>query len=136
MNDGSPDRTSEVTMATVYLSLGDRVSLVSWQEAMKFVSQYGVDKVRLLEFVKNRGKGGAVRMVSAPLLRTPSGLLTSILCRPSPFPQGTLSARGERILMVDADGATEIADLVRLEEAMDEITKDFVSCWRVETGQY
>ena len=34
------------------------------QEAMKFVTKYGADKVRLLEFVKNRGKGGAVRMVS------------------------------------------------------------------------
>ena len=30
---------------------------------MKFVSQYGADKVRLLEFERNRGKGGAVRMV-------------------------------------------------------------------------
>ena len=33
------------------------------QEAMKFVTQYGTERVRLLEFVRNRGKGGAVRMV-------------------------------------------------------------------------
>ena len=45
VNDGSRDGTSEV--------------------ALKYVRQYGVEKVRLLEFVKNRGKGGAVRMVRA-----------------------------------------------------------------------
>ena len=44
VNDGSKDRTSAA--------------------ALKYVERYGVDKVRLLEFVKNRGKGGAVRMVS------------------------------------------------------------------------
>ena len=32
---------------------------------MKFVSQYGTDTVRLLEFERNRGKGGAVRMVKS-----------------------------------------------------------------------
>lgn len=44
VNDGSPDGTA--------------------QEALKFVHKYGVEKVRLLDFTKNRGKGGAVRMVS------------------------------------------------------------------------
>ena len=44
VNDGSRDRTAEV--------------------ALKFVQQYGTDKVRLLDFARNRGKGGAVRMVS------------------------------------------------------------------------
>lgn len=43
VNDGSKDGTSDVVL--------------------KYVRQYGVDKVRLLEFVKNRGKGGAIRMV-------------------------------------------------------------------------
>ena len=33
------------------------------QEALKFVAKYTTEKVRLLAFVKNRGKGGAVRMV-------------------------------------------------------------------------
>ena len=50
------------------------------QEALKFVEKYGTEKVRLLEFVKNMGKGGAVRMVSQSLL-TPSPALT-----PSPPP--------------------------------------------------
>lgn len=40
--------------------------------------------------------------------------------------QGCLSARGERILMVDADGATEITDIENLEKAMDGIAKDYV----------
>lgn len=43
VNDGSKDGTSDVVL--------------------KYVHQYGVNKVRLLEFVKNRGKGGAIRMV-------------------------------------------------------------------------
>lgn len=45
VNDGSKDATSKV--------------------AMNYVQRYGAEKVRLLEFVKNRGKGGAVRMVSS-----------------------------------------------------------------------
>ena len=40
--------------------------------------------------------------------------------------QGTLSARGERILMVDGDGATAIADIEKLEVAMDKMAKDHV----------
>ena len=36
----------------------------SLQVAMKYVEEFGVDKVRLLKFDHNRGKGGAVRMVS------------------------------------------------------------------------
>lgn len=45
VNDGSPDNTS--------------------QEALKFVRKYGTEKVRLLDLARNRGKGGAVRMVSS-----------------------------------------------------------------------
>ena len=38
--------------------------------------------------------------------------------------QGCLSARGEKILFLDADGATEIKDMQRLEKALDEVTSD------------
>ena len=38
-----------------------------------------------------------------------------------------MSARGERILFLDADGATEVADMERLEEALDSIASDHVS---------
>ncbi len=43
VNDGSPDKTAEV--------------------AMQLVERYGTEKVRLLDLAKNRGKGGAVRLV-------------------------------------------------------------------------
>lgn len=80
VNDGSPDKTAE--------------------EALKFVQKYGTSKVRLLDFVRNRGKGGAVRM-------------------------GSLSARGERILFLDADAATQVADMEGLEKALDDIAPDY-----------
>ncbi|XP_064405059.1 dolichyl-phosphate beta-glucosyltransferase-like [Halichondria panicea] len=69
------------------------------QEAINFVQQYGCDKIRLLELDKNRGKGGAVRM-------------------------GCLSVRGERVLFLDADAATDIKDVARLEKALDALTTD------------
>lgn len=46
VNDGSTDKTSDV--------------------ALGYVEKFGVEKVRLLEFTHNRGKGGAVRMVGRP----------------------------------------------------------------------
>ena len=38
--------------------------------------------------------------------------------------KGCLSTRGERILFLDADGATRIADIEKLEKAMDGLTKN------------
>lgn len=35
-----------------------------------------------------------------------------------------MSARGKTILFLDADGATEIKDMQRLEKALDELTSD------------
>lgn len=114
---------------------------------MKFVSKFGCEKVRVLEFVKNRGKGGAVRMVWDTLSSIPlsdwlyriihilkycilysmlSGCLFQIVYSHSLI-QGCLSTRGERILFVDADGATKIADVERLEKALDALTTDNVS---------
>ena len=43
VDDGSKDATSKV--------------------ALKYVEQYGTQKVRVLTLKKNRGKGGAVRLV-------------------------------------------------------------------------
>eukprot|EP00124_Ichthyophonus_hoferi_P000684 Ihof_evm13s27 gene=Ihof_evmTU13s27 len=61
--------------------------------------KYGANVVRVLKQDKNRGKGGAVRL-------------------------GMESARGKMLLMVDADAATKIADVERLESALIEHTKD------------
>ncbi|XP_074649893.1 dolichyl-phosphate beta-glucosyltransferase-like [Tubulanus polymorphus] len=77
VDDGSKDKTSKV--------------------ALDYSIKYGCDKVRVLTLVKNRGKGGAVRL-------------------------GMFSARGKSLLFADADGATSFPDLVKLEESLNEIT--------------
>ena len=56
----------------------------------------GADAVRLVRMEKNSGKGAAVR-------------------------RGALCARGARLLMMDADGATKVSDLDRLDEALDSL---------------
>ncbi|CAH2244645.1 dolichyl-phosphate beta-glucosyltransferase [Pararge aegeria] len=66
--------------------------------AEKYVQKYGSDKLRCLNLIKNRGKGGAVRL-------------------------GILSSRGATILFADADGASKFEDLVKLEAALKEMTK-------------
>ncbi|KAJ7997476.1 hypothetical protein DPEC_G00229410 [Dallia pectoralis] len=76
VDDGSKDRTTEV--------------------ALQYTKKYGEDKVRVLTLVKNRGKGGAVRM-------------------------GTLSSRGRLILMADADGATKFADVEKVEAGLHQV---------------
>ena len=38
-----------------------------------------------------------------------------------------MSARGQRLLMVDADGASKFSDLDKLERAMDEEKVDIMS---------
>nr|CAG4636438.1 EOG090X0BIY [Eubosmina coregoni]SVE70002.1 EOG090X0BIY [Eubosmina coregoni] len=79
VDDGSTDKTTEV--------------------ALQYTSKYGCDKVRVLTLVKNRGKGGAVRL-------------------------GMLSSRGKQLLFADADGATKFEDITKLQTTLDSITKD------------
>nr|XP_015823815.2 dolichyl-phosphate beta-glucosyltransferase isoform X1 [Nothobranchius furzeri] len=76
VDDGSRDKTTEV--------------------ALRYTRKYSADKVRVLTLVKNRGKGGAVRM-------------------------GTMSSRGKLILMADADGATKFSDIEKLEAGLKDI---------------
>ncbi|CAF2709111.1 unnamed protein product [Rotaria sp. Silwood2] len=73
------------------------------QIALKYTAQYGIDIVRVLTLDANRGKGGAVRMVSA---------------------------RGQWILFADADGATTFSDFTKLEKkALDGMkNNDVVIC--------
>lgn len=61
-------------------------------------AERGGKSIRLVRLAKNRGKGGAVR-------------------------HGILHSRGERILFVDADGASRFEDLELLEKEMDEAEK-------------
>uniref|UniRef100_A0A8C5GT14 Dolichyl-phosphate beta-glucosyltransferase n=1 Tax=Gouania willdenowi TaxID=441366 RepID=A0A8C5GT14_GOUWI len=76
VDDGSKDKTTEV--------------------ALRYTRKHGAEKVRVLTLVKNRGKGGAVRM-------------------------GVLSCRGKLILMADADGATKFADINKVEAALNNL---------------
>jgi dolichyl-phosphate beta-glucosyltransferase len=86
VNDGSKDTTSDVVL--------------------KYTDKYTSDRIRLLEFEVNRGKGGAVR-------------------------QGVLVARGEKVLFCDADGATTFEDvellIKKLDSHKDDENKEFGS---------
>ncbi len=79
VDDGSRDETSKIALGAT--------------------SKYGAEYVRLLKLVKNRGKGGAVKL-------------------------GMLRSRGKYLLMVDADGATKISDLEKLETGMKELERE------------
>jgi len=67
--------------------------------ALSLASSYPSSDIRVVKLRRNRGKGGAVK-------------------------HGFLHARGERILMVDADGASRFEDLEELWKEMDKTEKD------------
>lgn len=73
----------------------DRTAELTLQYSKKCTTKV----VRLLDLQVNQGKGGAVQ-------------------------QGMLHARGEYLLMVDADGATEIQDFAVLEQRLKAVEKD------------
>lgn len=64
--------------------------------ARTYTDRYGAERVRVLESRQNGGKGAAVK-------------------------KGMLVARGHRLLMADADGATRFRDVELLERRLDEI---------------
>eukprot|EP00898_Chlorokybus_atmophyticus_P008536 jgi/Chlat1/8684/Chrsp88S08063 len=66
------------------------------QEAFRYVRKFGLDMVRVVRLTANRGKGAAVK-------------------------KGMMSARGQLLLFMDADGATEVTDFEKLEAAIQEI---------------
>ncbi|KAJ3669625.1 hypothetical protein LUZ60_011575 [Juncus effusus] len=67
--------------------------------AFEYVKKYKIDNVRVLLLGRNHGKGEAIR-------------------------KGMLHARGEILLMLDADGATKITDLEKLESQIQMFTKN------------
>lgn len=69
------------------------------QEALKYSERLTTEVVRVLTLKQNQGKGGAVQ-------------------------QGMLHARGQYLLMVDADGASEIRDLDKMEQRLKAVEKD------------
>jgi dolichyl-phosphate beta-glucosyltransferase len=67
--------------------------------ALSLAQAHSESDIRVVKMDRNVGKGGAVR-------------------------HGFLHARGERLLMVDADGASQFEDLDLLWEAMDGLERD------------
>ncbi|VFQ88390.1 unnamed protein product [Cuscuta campestris] len=67
-------------------------------EAFKFVKKHTVENVRVVLLGRNHGKGEAIR-------------------------KGMLHSRGELLLMLDADGATKIEDLEKLENQIFAVAK-------------
>jgi dolichyl-phosphate beta-glucosyltransferase len=65
----------------------------TYKVALQYTAKEGPNKIRVLKLAKNHGKGGAIK-------------------------KGMLRARGKLLLMADADGATRISDVERLEEAI------------------
>ncbi|KDP44960.1 hypothetical protein JCGZ_01460 [Jatropha curcas] len=68
--------------------------------AFGFVKKYTVDNVRVILLGKNHGKGEAIR-------------------------KGMLHSRGQLLLMLDADGATKVNDLEKLEDQIHAAAKEF-----------
>ncbi|KAG5533408.1 hypothetical protein RHGRI_027544 [Rhododendron griersonianum] len=66
--------------------------------AFDFVRKYTVENVRVILLGRNHGKGEAIR-------------------------KGMLHSRGELLLMLDADGATKVDDLEKLEKEILEVAK-------------
>ncbi|XP_072746583.1 dolichyl-phosphate beta-glucosyltransferase [Anoplolepis gracilipes] len=85
-------RASEFTYEVIVVSDGSTDKTVNI--AQYYASKYNT--LRVLNLVKNRGKGGAVRL-------------------------GMLSARGSALLFADADGATKFSDLQKLDESLTEV---------------
>ncbi|GBP07087.1 Dolichyl-phosphate beta-glucosyltransferase [Eumeta japonica] len=65
--------------------------------AESYSKKFGSDKIRCLNLIKNRGKGGAVRL-------------------------GVQSSRGAVILFADADGASKFEDITKLESELKNLT--------------
>lgn len=63
------------------------------EEAFKFVKKHGVDAVRVLSLPGNKGKGYAVKA-------------------------GIMCTRGKEVLFMDADGATGVSEIEKLEKSM------------------
>ncbi|XP_073126326.1 uncharacterized protein [Henckelia pumila] len=67
--------------------------------AFDYVKRYTIDNIRVVLLGRNHGKGEAIR-------------------------KGVLHSRGELILMLDADGATKVSDLEKLENQILALAKE------------
>lgn len=148
VDDGSKDQTTEVIILNIFWNMLTGILLqthfcktfhrykqryvwrinslsLSHQVALRYTRKYGADKVRVLTLVKNRGKGGAVRMVRM-LVHVMCEyryriLERSLICIDFSHIKGTLSSRGRLILMADADGATKFSDIEKVEAGLNDL---------------
>jgi dolichyl-phosphate beta-glucosyltransferase len=91
-------KSSSFTYEIIVVSDGSKDNTV--KTSLEYSKKYGAEKFRVLELIKNRGKGGAVRL-------------------------GMLSSRGKFLLFADADGATKFSDYSKLEASMQKLTKSW-----------
>jgi len=96
-NKNSNENNPPFTFELIFVDDGSKDGTSN--KILSYQSQYGLNRVRLLKLKKNLGKGGAVQ-------------------------QGMLHARGEILLMVDADGATKFKDLELLEQGLRDIINE------------
>lgn len=92
-------RSADFTWEVIFVDDGSRDRTA--EIGLSYSNTYGTDRVRVLSLQQNQGKGGAVQ-------------------------QGMLHARGQYLLMVDADGATDVRDFEKLERRLHEIERDGV----------
>jgi len=97
--EGRKQRDPKFTYEIIVVCDGSQDS--TSRVALDYSKKFGTDKVRLLKLAVNRGKGGAVT-------------------------QGILRARGEKIIFADADGATAVEDVEKLEKSLESIQKNGV----------
>lgn len=90
---------SDINFSYEVIIVDDGSSDATTKVALNYTKRYGSEKIRVLTLIKNRGKGGAVRL-------------------------GMLSARGRNLLFADADGATKFSDIEKLEKEMSSTIVD------------
>lgn len=67
--------------------------------AFEFVKKHGVDAIRVLSLPRNKGKGYAVKA-------------------------GIMCTRGKNVLFMDADGATSVSEIEKLERSLKKLTEN------------
>ncbi|TVU02955.1 hypothetical protein EJB05_51500, partial [Eragrostis curvula] len=94
-----PSALTETLNCSLVLIVDDGSTDCTSKVAFNFVKQHKIDNVRVLLLGRNHGKGEAVR-------------------------KGMLHSRGELLLMLDADGATKVTDLEKLEAQVRTLAKE------------